>query len=138
MEDFMKIEFAGEKDHKYILENDRHISKDLIESKIKKNEIYIVRKNNAIIGWLRFSFFWDNTPFLNMIYINEEYRNHNIGKELVLFWENLMKDKGYKMVMTSTLSNENAQHFYRKLQYKDSGSLLLENEPLEIIFTKKI
>lgn len=134
----MKIEFAGEKDYKYILENDKHISKDLIESKIKKNEIYIVRENNVIIGWLRFSFFWDNIPFLNMIYINEEFQNHNIGKKLVLFWENLMKDKGYKMVMTSTLSNENAQHFYRKLQYKDSGSLLLENEPLEIIFTKKI
>lgn len=134
----MKIEFAGEKDYKYILENDKHISKDLIESKIKKNEIYIVRENNVIIGWLRFSFFWDNIPFLNMIYINEEYQNHNIGKKLVLFWESLMKDKGYKMVMTSTLSNENAQHFYRKLQYKDSGSLLLENEPLEIIFTKKI
>jgi ribosomal protein S18 acetylase RimI-like enzyme len=138
MEDFMKIEFAGEKDYKYILENDKHISKDLIESKIKKNEIYIVRENNVIIGWLRFSFFWDSIPFLNMIYINEEFQNHNIGKKLVLFWENLMKDKGYKMVMTSTLSNENAQHFYRKLQYKDSGSLLLENEPLEIIFTKKI
>lgn len=40
--------------------------------------------------------------------------------------------------MTSTLSNENAQHFYRKLLYRDSGSLLLENEPLEIIFTKKL
>jgi ribosomal protein S18 acetylase RimI-like enzyme len=49
-----------------------------------------------------------------------------------------MKKKGYEIVMTSTLSNEQAQHFYRKLGYKDSGSLLLENEPLEIIFTKII
>lgn len=40
--------------------------------------------------------------------------------------------------MTFTLSNENAQHFYKKLGYIDSGSLLLENEALEIIFTKKI
>ncbi|WP_278281130.1 hypothetical protein [Clostridium sp. N3C] len=38
--------------------------------------------------------------------------------------------------MTSTMSNEEAQHFYRKFDYKDAGSLLLDNEPLEIIFTK--
>jgi hypothetical protein len=49
-----------------------------------------------------------------------------------------MKSLGYEMVMTSTLANEQAQHFYRKLGYKDAGSLLLEDEPLEIIFTKSI
>lgn len=49
-----------------------------------------------------------------------------------------MKSKGYELVMTSSLSNEQAQHFYRKLGYKDSGSLLLDDEPLEIIFTKSI
>ncbi|MCS4464928.1 hypothetical protein JTT01_16190 [Clostridium botulinum] len=49
-----------------------------------------------------------------------------------------MKSKGYELVMTSTLSNEQAQHFYRKLGYKDVGSLLLDDEPLEIIFTKSI
>ncbi|WP_042272345.1 GNAT family N-acetyltransferase [[Clostridium] dakarense] len=134
----MKIEFATEKEYEYILRNDKHISKDLIKNKIKEKEIYLVKQENEIIGWLRFGYFWDNTPFLNMIFIDEEYRGRNIGKELVIFWENLMKSKGYKMVMTSTLSNENAQHFYRKLLYKDSGSLLLENEPLEIIFTKQI
>jgi len=49
-----------------------------------------------------------------------------------------MKTQGYKKVLTSTLSNEDAQHFYRKLGYKDCGSLLLPDEPLEIIFIKEI
>lgn len=40
--------------------------------------------------------------------------------------------------MTSSLSNEEAQHFYRKLNYVDSGALLLPEEPLEIIFVKKL
>ena len=75
---------------------------------------------------------------MNMLYIIENYRNKGIGKGLVLFWENEMKKKGYKFLMTSTQSNEEAQNFYRKLEYKDSGSLLLPNEPLEIIFIKSI
>lgn len=49
-----------------------------------------------------------------------------------------MKKKGFKLVMTSTLANEDAQHFYRKLGYKDSGCLLLEDEPIEILFTKTL
>lgn len=49
-----------------------------------------------------------------------------------------MKTKGYDLVMTSSLSNETAQHFYRKLNYVDSGALLLPEEPLEIIFVKKL
>ncbi|MCK5200515.1 MAG: hypothetical protein KAR21_19300, partial [Spirochaetales bacterium] len=55
---------------------------------------------------------------------------------LVLFWENEMKKYGHKFVMTSTQSNEEGQHFYRYLKYKDAGSLLLPEEPLEIIFIK--
>lgn len=73
---------------------------------------------------------------MNMLYINENYRNKGIGKELVRFWENEMKGKDYELVMISTLSNEQAQHFYRRLGHKEVGSLLLEDEPLEIIFLK--
>ena len=135
----MEIEYASEVHYQYIIDNDKHISKELIQTKIKAGEIIIVRDiDNKNIGWLRYSYFWDNTPFMNMLYLDENYRYRSLGKELVEFWESEMKYKGYDLVMTSTLSNEQAQHFYRKLGYKDSGSLLLENEPLEIIFTKKI
>jgi ribosomal protein S18 acetylase RimI-like enzyme len=135
----MKIEYASETQYQYIIDNDKHISKELIQTKIKAEEIIIVKDvDNKNIGWLRYNYFWDNTPFMNMLYLHKDYRYKGIGKELVEFWESEMKYKGYDLVMTSTLSNEEAQHFYRKLGYKDSGSLLLENEPLEIIFTKKI
>jgi ribosomal protein S18 acetylase RimI-like enzyme len=135
----MKIKYATEEHYQYVNENDKHISPLLIESKIRNNEIIIIcNDENKKIGWLRFGYFWDNIPFMNMLYIDEDYRIKSYGKLLVKFWENDMRSKGYKLVMTSTLSNEEAQHFYRKLNYKDSGSLFLENEPLEIIFTKNL
>jgi len=135
----MNIEYAREAHFQYIFDNDKHIAKELIRTKIKENEIIIVSNDEGKnIGWLRYNYFWDNTPFMNMLHLDEYYRHKGIGKELVEFWENDMKSKGYELIMTSTLSNEQAQHFYRKLGYKDSGSILLENEPLEIIFTKII
>jgi Acetyltransferases len=135
----MKIEYASEVDFEFILNNDKHVSKKLVRNKLKEKEVIIAKNHdNEIIGWLRYNYFWDNTPFMNMLYLNEKYRSKGIGKELVGFWENEMRSLGYEMVMTSTLSNEQAQHFYRKLGYKDAGSLLLDDEPLEIIFTKSI
>ncbi|MNW30653.1 putative N-acetyltransferase YjaB [compost metagenome] len=138
MESAIKIDFAMESDYEYISLRDKHIHKSLIRSKIKQNEILIIRDGDQEIGWMRYGFFWDNTPFMNMIWIDEEYRGAGIGKKVVQYWEELMSQAGFEMVMTSTQSNEEAQHFYRKLGYRDAGCLLLENEPLEIILTKQL
>ena len=135
----MKINYAIEEDYDYIVKRDKHILEGLVKRKITEKEIFIFRnEQNQYIGWMRYNYFWDNTPFMNMIWIDEPYRSQGIGKEAVLYWEALMKEKGFGLVMTSTLANEAAQHFYRKLGYKDAGCLLLENEPLEIILTKTI
>lgn len=73
---------------------------------------------------------------MNMLYILEDYRRQGGGQLLVRFWEQQMRKSGYRFVMTSSQSDEQGQHFYRKSGYTDSGSLLLRNEPLEIIFVK--
>lgn len=134
----MKIELAIENDYKYIVERDRHIPESLVRTKIKEKEIFILKDSNKRIGWMRYSYFWDNVPFMNMIWIDEEYRGKGIGKKIVLYWEELMSQRGFNLVMTSTQSDEEAQHFYRKLRYRDAGCLLLETQPLEILMTKKL
>ena len=107
--------------------------------KINQHEIYIVRNAEGVnIGWLRYGYFWDNTPFMNVLWIDKPYRGQGIGKQAVLVWETEMRAKGFTLVMTSTLSNEEAQHFYRRLGYRDAGCLLLPDEPLEILFTKSL
>jgi len=117
---------------------DKHISEKMLYKKINDKEVIIVKAADKIIGWLRYGYFWDSIPFMNMLVMDENYRGKGIGKKLVTFWERDMKANGHEFIMTSTLSNEMAQHFYRKLGYKDSGSLILENEALEIIFTKEL
>lgn len=73
-----------------------------------------------------------------LLYILEAYRGKGYGSRLVDFWEREMLKGRYKIVLTSTQSNEQAQFFYRKIGYRDCGSLLLPNEPLEIILLKNI
>ena len=134
----MIIRIASKSDIDFILQHDKHIREAELCISMTFGRVIIAEEDNKYIGWLRWNMFWDNTPFMNMLYLLEEYRNKGYGKKLVLFWEKLMKDKSYNLVMTSSLSSESAQHFYRKLDYKDSGSLLLKGEALEIIFTKEL
>ena len=117
---------------------DKHISKEVLIKKIGFKECYIIVHNNMDFGILRYNLFWDNTPFMNMIYISEGYRKKGIGKMAVSFWEDEMRLSGYKTVMTSTQADESAQYFYRAIGYKDSGCLIFDTQPLEIILTKNI
>ena len=109
-----------------------------MEKKIECNEIYVVQENHELIGWLRYNLFWDHIPFMNMIYFLEKYRGKGFGKKLTTYWEKEMYKKGYKNALTSTLSNEEAQHFYRKLGYNEIGGFKLLEGPYEIIFHKKL
>ncbi len=133
----MKIEYARiETNYQYLKENDPHVTPNIIRKKIEQNEIIILRDKEETVGWLRFGYFWDMIPIMNMLSLEENYRGRGFGTQLVSFWETAMLEQGHTNVMTTTLSDEQAQHFYRKLGYKDVGALLLPDEALEIIFIK--
>ena len=132
------MEYAKKNDIHGILELDKHINEEILLKKIQAKEVYVIRKDRIIIGTLRYSLFWDNLPFINMLYIKEIHQNKGLGSSMVIFWENEMKKLKYNSVMTSTQSNENAQHFFRKHGYIDVGGLVLHNEALEIILFKKL
>ncbi|WP_427180387.1 GNAT family N-acetyltransferase [Paenibacillus sp. TC-CSREp1] len=134
----MNIEYALQTDYTYIVEKDRHIHQGLVKPKITEKEIYILWEGEARIGWMRYGYFWDNMPFMNMIWVEEPYRGRGLGRMVVQHWENEMKQKGFDIVMASTQSDEQAQHFYRKMGYVDAGALLLDNQPLEVILIKRI
>ena len=132
----IKIRHADNNDYSWLNEHEKHISEKTLKNKIENKEVYVVEKNGKIIGWLRYNLFWDNVPFMNMLYFLEEYRKMGIGTKLVKYWEEEMKQNGYNNILTSTQSNEEAQHFYRKMGYKKIGGFKYYNDPYEIIFQK--
>jgi N-acetylglutamate synthase-like GNAT family acetyltransferase len=134
----MTIRHAEKADYPWLKEHDKHISGEILQIKIAAKEIYVVEEAGELAGWLRYNLFWDSIPFMNLIFLLEKYRCKGTGKKLVRNWEKDMKEKGYKNVLTSTQSDEEAQHFYRKLGYTEIGGFKLSDEPLEIIFCKNI
>ena len=132
----MDIRAASAEDYTFLLENDRHIRPGELRLSLEQGRVLLIRRGAERIGWLRWNLFWDNTPFMNLLYILEEHRKEGFGGQLMACWEQQMGAAGHKLVMTSTRSDEQAQHFYRKAGYVDCGSLLRPGEPLEILFRK--
>ena len=134
----MMVRYATAEDLGMLSGLDRHISRAELENSVRLRRVLILHRDGRLIGWLRYNLFWDNTPFLNMLYILDGERSKGYGKALVSFWESEMRKQGYGRVLTSTQSDEQGQFFYRKLGYTDRGALLLPGEPLEILLMKEL
>ena len=77
-----------------------------------------------------------------MLYIDTDHRGKGYGRKLMEHWESDMRANGYDMVLTSTQVDEDAQHFYRKLGYKDCGGFVIDipghEQPMELFLVKAI
>ena len=122
----------------WLAAHDHHIAREELEESVRRGRVLVMKQGDVPVGWLRWNLFWDNTPFMNLLYLLDGHRGQGLGKALVERWEADMAARGYKLVMTSTQSDEDAQHFYRKLGYRDAGALLLPGEPTELIFIKEL
>ena len=131
---------SGDKDFWYSL--DKHLPEIEFEKKVRDKMGYILLEDNRPIGLLRYNLFWDNTPFCTLLFIDWERQKKGYGRLLMEHWENDMKSQGYGMIMTSTQVDENAQHFYRKLGYKDCGGFVIDvpgfEQPMEMFMIKGI
>ena len=132
------IRLAGESDLCFLAAHDRHIDAQELARVVCAGRVYIAIDADGVpVGWLRWGLFWDNTPFMNLLFVLPQARGQGHAAALVARWEEDMRAQGYATVMTSTASDEDAQGLYRHLGYRAAGGFLTEGEPYELIFTKK-
>ena len=117
---------------------DKHIDAAELSHLISRHRVLVAELDGHIQGWLRWNLFWDNTPFMNMLYVLEPFRGAGLGRALVQHWEADRMAAGYRTVMTSTAADEYAQHFYRKLGYETVGGFTPFEEPYELILAKRL
>ena len=134
----IEIRYVQTGDKAFWFRLDRHLPEPEFENKVKLKRGYVLTDNNIPAGILRYNLFWDNTPFCTLIFMDDAYRRKGLGKMLMERWERDMKDKGCKLVLVSTQADEDAQHFYRKLGYRDCGGLVLDSQPMELFLAKEI
>lgn len=134
----LNIRTATQNDIEALKQYDAHISLTELQNVVGLKRVYVVEDKGVFIGWLRYNLFWDNTPFMNMLFVLDGYRGRGIGRLLTEHWERDMKRLGYEAIMLSTPSDEYSQHFYIKLGYKTIGGFMCDGEPYEVILSKNL
>lgn len=147
----MLIELADSRDKQKIARLDCHIPSSCLGECIRMGNVYVLKddslKNGGqnrrvkepIVGVLRYSLFWQTIPFLELLYIDESYRRRGYGTRMMANWEETMRTRGYRYVMTSTQADEDAWQFYEKLGYRKAGGFFPpEQEAEEWMYVKPL
>ena len=136
------IRHAEESDRDFWFSLDRHLSVEVFARKAGLKEGYVIYEDDRPVGILRYNLFWDNTPFCTLIYVDPEHQRQGYGRRLMEHWEEEMRSLGFGLILTSTQADETAQHFYRKLGYKDLGGIVIDlpgyEQPTELILGKTL
>lgn len=131
---------GSDKDFWYTL--DKHLPETEFSRKVRDKQGYVLLVDDKPTGILRYNLFWDNTPFCTMLFVDRNCQKNGYGRMLMEHWEEDMRSQGYGMVMTSTQVDEDAQHFYRKIGYKDCGGFTVDipgyEQPMEMIMNKPL
>lgn len=136
----MEIKIVTNNDKEFVMSINKHINDTGYNNLVYTKSGYVIWEKNQRTGIIVHCILWDNIPFMNFLFIKEEYRNKGLAKQAIIIWENEMKNQGYKMTLISTQVDEGAQHLYRKLGYIDCGGLVFNNtpfdQPMEMFFRK--
>jgi len=96
-----------------------------IQKCIKKIKEYIVcEENGIVIGFLRYGLnkkqYNEEYGEIYALYFDKEYQKKGYGKKLICYAFDLMKEN-YKYALVSTLENNTANEFYKKINGKFIG-----------------
>jgi len=136
------ISYATMQDKEYAMSIGNAMPESEFDLKVRDKRCYILRKDDKPIGIMRFNLIFDFVPFLSLMWLEESCRGKGYGTEAMAYWEDEMRSQGHKMIMISTQVDEDGQHFYRKLGYKDMGAIVIDispyQQPLEMFMGKAL
>ena len=127
----MEIKVVTDNDKEFVMSVDQHVNDISYANRVYTKSGYVIWEENQRIGIITHCILWDTIPFINFLFVKEEYREKGFATQAIIRWENEMKNQGYKMTLISTQVDEGAQHLYRKLGYIDCGGLVFNHTPLD-------
>ena len=134
----MEIRWAQGRDKGCLAQLDRHIRPAELETSIRLGRVAVAEEEGQLVGWYRYNLVWDNTPFLNMLYLLEGHRGLGYGRQMMAHWEAQMRAAGYRAAMTSAVAAEGTQAFYEKLGYHQVGGFWPVGEGFEVLLAKEL
>ena len=141
IQDRALVRFAGPEDLEWCVVEDSHVTEKIIRNKIVNDEIIVVELDGQLIGYIRLEYLWSTTPYIGLIFVNDEYRKSGVGRKMLDFLEEYLRTHGHEALMSSSQADEpEPQAWHRAIGFEECGIIsgLNEGGIGEVFFRKRL
>ncbi len=142
MADHVKVRFADPTDLDGCIALDHPtIPAEVIKRKIEQREIIVAEKAGQLVGYLRLEYLWSVVPYIALIWVVEDQRQRGIGRAMLRYLENVLRQQGHTALYSSSQANEpEPQAWHRHVGFEECGFIAGINEGGvgEIFFRKEL
>jgi GNAT superfamily N-acetyltransferase len=78
---------ASSADLPFLGDVDTHVSADTLADLVSMRRVMVVAADGDAVGFLRWGLFWDQIPFMNLLWVLPDWRGRGVGTTLVEAWE---------------------------------------------------
>ncbi|TJY41182.1 GNAT family N-acetyltransferase [Cohnella pontilimi] len=108
---------------------DSHFEPEFLKWKLGNKEAIIAELEGRIIGYLRLEYIWSKIPYIGLIFILPDHRGKGIGKQLMEFVEEHLRNTGHSNLYSSSQVNEaEPQAWHRHIGFQEVGIIAGINE----------
>jgi len=116
------------------------LPRERLLQKIQRDEILILSVNDEPVGHLWFAFLWSEIPFIDLIYIKQDYQKRGLSRVLLGFLEAYLQKSGYDVLYSSSQMDEpEPQAWHRHVGFKECGVITgLNDGGIGEVFFRKV
>ena len=129
MTENVNVRFARPDDLEWCVQLDKHVGPAVIQRKIEQEEILIAEAGGEPVGYLRLEYLWSLVPYIALIWVLPEHRRKGVGRAILGYLEEFLREEGYRVLLSSSQANEpQPQAWHRHMGFEECGYLAGINE----------
>lgn len=98
------------------------LAQGVLLRKISEGEIILLIVNGEPMGQLHLGFLWSEIPMIDLIYINQPFRQRGFSRLLLGFLEDRLRERGYEVLYSSSqLDEPQPQAWHRYMGFEACG-----------------
>jgi GNAT superfamily N-acetyltransferase len=124
----VSVRFAVPADLDFV-SHDGFIPQEVIVRKVAQSEVFVAEAGGQPVGYLRLEYLWSLVPYVALIWVVPEYRKRGVGRAMIAFIGEFLRQNGHEVVYSSSQVNEPApQAWHRYVGFEECGVINGINE----------
>lgn len=109
-----------------------------MKRKIQCEEVFVAAIAETPTGFLQLEYLWSTVPYISLIRVLPEHQKQGIGKSLLKFAEDFLRNKKYESLYSSSQADEpEPQAWHRQVGFEECGMIAGINDGIGEIFFRK-